>query len=92
MPAERDAHALAALVLLHGSRRTTRLDANGALVPLEEQDPRRWDRPRIARGLDRLRLAGGSTGPHLSQAMIASLHATAPSWEETRLAGHLRGL
>ncbi|HZU50113.1 MAG TPA: sigma-70 family RNA polymerase sigma factor [Mycobacterium sp.] len=83
MPAERDAQALAALVLLHDSRRTTRVDANGALVPLEEQDRSRWDRARIARGLDRLRLAEGSTGPYLPQAVIAAVHATAPSWEET---------
>ena len=43
----------------------------------------RWDRGRIARGLDRLRLAQGSTGPYLPQAVIAALHATAPSWEQT---------
>ena len=55
----------------------------GALVPLEEQDRGRWDRGRIARGLDRLRLAHGSTGPYLPQAVIAALHATAPSWEQT---------
>ncbi len=83
MPAEREANALAALVLLHDSRRTTRVDASGALVPLEEQDRRRWDRVRISRGLDRLRLAQGSTGPYLPQAVIAALHATAPSWEQT---------
>ena len=35
MPTELEAHALAALVLLHDSRRTTRVDAAGALVPLE---------------------------------------------------------
>ena len=83
MPDELDAHALAALVLLHDSRRATRVDADGALVPLEEQDRSRWDRGRIARGLDRLRLAHGSTGPYLPQAVIAALHATAPSWEQT---------
>jgi RNA polymerase sigma-70 factor (ECF subfamily) len=83
MPAELEAHALAALVLLHDSRRTTRVDAAGALVPLEEQDRRRWDRGHIARGLDQLRLAEGSTGPYLPQAVIAALHATAPSWEQT---------
>ncbi|VBA34841.1 hypothetical protein LAUMK136_00839 [Mycobacterium attenuatum] len=55
----------------------------GALVPLEEQDRQRWDRGRIARGLDRLRQARGSTGPYLPQAVIAALHATAPSWEQT---------
>jgi RNA polymerase sigma-70 factor, ECF subfamily len=83
MPTELEAHALAALVLLHDSRRATRVDAAGALVPLEEQDRGRWDRGRIARGLDRLRLAHGSTGPYLPQAVIAALHATAPSWEQT---------
>ena len=83
MPTELEAHALAALVLLHDSRRTTRVDAAGALVPLEEQDRRRWDRGRIARGLDRLRAAHGSTGPYLPQAVIAAMHATAPSWEQT---------
>ncbi|MGB9308974.1 MAG: RNA polymerase subunit sigma-24, partial [Mycobacterium sp.] len=40
-------------------------------------------RRRIARGLDRLREAEGSTGPYLPQAVIAALHATAPSWEQT---------
>ncbi len=83
MPQEPEAHALAALMLLHDSRRATRVDDAGALVPLDEQDRGRWDRGRIARGLDRLRQAGGSTGPYLPQAVIAALHATAPSWEET---------
>jgi RNA polymerase sigma-70 factor (ECF subfamily) len=83
MPTELEAHALAALVLLHDSRRATRVDADGTLVPLEEQDRGRWDRGRIARGLDRLRLAQGSTGPYLPQAVIAALHATATSWEQT---------
>ena len=83
MPHEREAHALAALMLLHDSRRATRVDDAGMLVPLEEQDRRRWDRGRIARGLDRLRRAEGSTGPYLPQAVIAALHATAPSWEQT---------
>ena len=83
MPAELESHALAALVLLHDSRRATRVDSAGALVPLEEQDRRRWDRGRIARGLDGIRRAQGSAGPYLPQAVIAALHATAPSWEQT---------
>jgi RNA polymerase sigma-70 factor (ECF subfamily) len=83
MPHELEAHALAALMLLHDSRRATRVDGSGALVPLDEQDRRRWDRGRISRGLDRLRRAQGSTGPYLPQAVIAALHATAPSWEQT---------
>ncbi|WAJ46067.1 sigma-70 family RNA polymerase sigma factor [Mycobacterium sp. Aquia_216] len=83
MPDEREAHALAALTLLHDSRRATRMDGTGMLVPLEDQDRRKWDRGRIACGLDRLRQAEGSTGPYLPQAVIAALHATAPSWEQT---------
>lgn len=83
MPDELETHALAALVLLHDSRRATRVDDAGALVPLDEQDRSLWDRARITRGLDRLRLAAGSTGPYLPQAKIAALHATAPSFERT---------
>ncbi|MDT5340526.1 MAG: polymerase sigma-70 factor, subfamily, partial [Mycobacterium sp.] len=83
MPTEPETHALAALVLLHDSRRATRVDADGALVPLDEQDRGRWDRGRVIRGLDRLRSAAGARGPYLPQAMIAALHATAPSWEQT---------
>ncbi|OYV24231.1 MAG: RNA polymerase subunit sigma-24 [Mycobacterium sp. 20-66-4] len=83
MPDEREAHALAALMLLHDSRRATRVDDAGMLVPLEDQDRRKWHRGRISRGLDQLRRAQGSTGPYLPQAVIAALHATAPSWEQT---------
>ncbi len=87
LPEEPEAQALAALMLLHDSRRATRVNAAGELVPLEEQDRRRWDRGRVARGLDRLRRAEGSTGPYLPQAVIAALHATAPSWEQTNWPG-----
>src|ERR1700739_3644244 len=78
MPQEVEAHALAALGLLHDSRRATRVDDTGMLVPLEEQDRRHWDRGRISRGLERLRAAPGSGGASLPQAVIAALHATAP--------------
>jgi RNA polymerase sigma-70 factor, ECF subfamily len=70
-------------MLLHDSRRATRVDGSGALVPLDEQDRRRWDRGRIARGLDGLRVAAGATGPYLPQAVIAALHATAPTFAGT---------
>lgn len=83
MPEEADGYALAALVLLHDSRRATRADGCGALVPLEDQDRRRWDRGKIARGLEQLRRAGGSPGPYLPQAVIAAVHATAPCWDQT---------
>ncbi|MHA3023622.1 RNA polymerase sigma factor [Mycobacterium sp. BMJ-28] len=83
MPTVADAHALAALTLLHDSRRATRVDSTGALTPLDEQDRTRWDRARIARGLDRLTRAAGAQGPYLPQAVIAAVHATAPNWAAT---------
>lgn len=83
MPGSRDAHALAALVLLHDSRRDCRVDGVGALVPLDEQDRSAWDRGRITGDLQRLRLADGATGPYLPQAVIAAVHATAPDWAST---------
>ncbi|MBI3216073.1 MAG: sigma-70 family RNA polymerase sigma factor [Mycobacterium sp.] len=83
MPDDRESHALAALIFLHDSRRSTRVDAAGALVPLDEQDRSRWERSRITRGLAHLRAAAGSTGPYLPQAVIAAAHACAPSWERT---------
>lgn len=83
MPDSRDADALAALVLLHDSRRGTRVDADGALTPLDEQDRSRWDRARITRGLERLQRAAGAPGPYLPQAVIAAVHATAPRWQDT---------
>src|ERR1700748_1726105 len=88
MPAERVAPSVwgvaqAALLLLHAWRRATRADDAGTLIPLEDQDRRRWDRGRISRGLDRLRLAQGSTGPYLPQAVIGAPHATGTALEET---------
>lgn len=83
MPEDPQGYALEALVLLHDARRTTRTDGCGALVPLEDQDRRRWDRGKIARGLQQLRRAGGAPGPYLPQAVIAAVHATAPSWDRT---------
>ena len=83
MPEALDGHAMAALALMHDSRRQTRVDADGALVPLDEQDRSRWDRSRITRGLDCLQRAAGATGPYLPQAVIAAVHATAPRWEDT---------
>lgn len=83
LPRDADVAALNALVLFHDSRRATRVDRHGALRPLEEQDRRRWDRGKIARGLQLLSHAAGSTGPYLPQAVIAAAHATAPSWQHT---------
>lgn len=74
--------ALLALLLLQSSRIPARLDAEGNLITLAEQDRSRWDQKRIALGLQYLREA--ATGDELSvyhlQAHIAACHAMAPSY------------
>jgi RNA polymerase sigma-70 factor (ECF subfamily) len=85
MPDEPEAHGLLALMLLHDARREARLDAEGALVLLADQDRSLWDRARIEEGrrvLDRaLRLR--RPGPYQLQAAIASLHFEEQTdWEE----------
>src|SRR3989441_12419121 len=50
-PPPPEATALLALMLLHDSRRDTRLDEAGDLVILEAQDRRRWNHEQIAEAL-----------------------------------------
>lgn len=83
LPDSRDAQALTALILLHDSRRDSRVDRDGALVPLDEQDRRAWSRGKITRGLQHLQNAAGAAGPYLPQAVIAGVHATSPDWQST---------
>ena len=80
MPDEPEALGLLALMVLHDARRGGRMDANGDLVPLDEQDRSRWDRPRIEEGLALLDAAVRQRrpGPYQLQAAIAACHATAP--------------
>ena len=85
MPNEPEALGLLALMLLQDSRRDTRVGADGAIVPLEEQDRTRWNRESIAQGLAQLdaALAMRRRGPYQLQAAIAALHANAPRAEDT---------
>ena len=85
LPGEAEAEGLLALMLLHDARRPARTAADGALVPLEEQDRRRWSPELIAEGtlvLDRA-VARASPGPYQLQAAIAALHARAARPEDT---------
>ena len=50
MPDEPEALGLLALMLLHDSRRDARVDADGELVLLEDQDRALWDREQIDEG------------------------------------------
>jgi RNA polymerase sigma-70 factor (ECF subfamily) len=76
---------LLALMLLQDSRRAARLDAQGEIVTLEDQDRSLWDRSQIAEGeaLGREALRRGGAGFYAVQAAIAALHAEAARAEET---------
>ena len=76
--------ALLALMLLHDSRRDARLDANGDLVLLEEQDRSLWDQVEIAEALPLVEQAlGDGPAPFTLQAAIAALHCQAQRVEDT---------
>jgi RNA polymerase sigma-70 factor (ECF subfamily) len=85
MPGSAETRGLLALMLLHDSRRGTRLDEAGELVLLSEQDRSRWDRSEIRAGIEVLdeALALNNPGPYQVQAAISSLHAEAPTAEAT---------
>jgi len=85
MPDEAEAGGLLALMLLHDARRAARLDAEGDLVTLEDQDRARWDKAKIAEGVAALEgaLRRGQPGPYQVQAAIAACHATAATAADT---------
>ncbi|MER5408382.1 RNA polymerase sigma factor [Streptomyces sp. NPDC002769] len=85
MPDEPEVLGLLALLLLHDSRRATRVDAAGELVTLEDQDRTAWDRAAIDEGAALLETAlrRGRPGPYQVQAAIAACHTTAATAEET---------
>jgi RNA polymerase sigma-70 factor, ECF subfamily len=79
------AWALLSLMLLHAARFPARVDEDGTLFLLREQDRAKWDHPMIAEGmlaLDRASAGNEVTAFHL-EAGIAACHAAAPSWEST---------
>lgn len=78
-------HALLALFLFQGSRLPARVDGEGELLLLSEQDRGLWDRQLIAQGIFHMEKAarGESLSRFHLEAEIASCHALAPSWEET---------
>ncbi|MDT5349192.1 MAG: hypothetical protein QOH91_2479 [Mycobacterium sp.] len=85
MPDEPETNALLALLLLTDARRVARVDANGNLVLLADQDRSRWDHQLITEGrhllTQALRIA--PPGPYAVQADIAAIHDEAPSPADT---------
>ena len=86
MPDEPEAVGLLALMLLQEARRAARLDAEGELVLLADQDRALWDAGLIAEGTTLLEsaLRRGRVGPYQLQAAIAAEHDRGPDtdWHE----------
>ena len=84
-PGEPEIMGLTALLLLQHARARARLDAEGAIVLLEDQDRGLWDRELIAEGhtLVEKALRHRLAGPYQIQAAIAGVHAHAARFEET---------
>jgi RNA polymerase sigma-70 factor, ECF subfamily len=95
IPGDPAIEALLALMILQHSRRSSRVDDQGRLVLLADQDRDAWRHDEIAEGL---RLLAASIRPATSQAdaegerlaaryrleaMIAAAHATAPTHADT---------
>jgi len=88
MPDESDRpenFGLLALMLLQDSRREARINRQGELATLEEQDPSLWNQNEIAEGLRLVETAlrFRRVGPYQLQAAIAAVHAEAKAAAET---------
>ncbi len=85
LPGDPEVAGLLALLLLTNARHPARTGADGALIPLADQDRSSWDRAAIEEGvaLTTGALARGRPGPYQVQAAIAALHDEAPSSDET---------
>jgi len=83
-PAHVELDSLLALMLLQHSRRDARVDDQGDLVLLPDQDRRRWRSEEVAEALALLTpWARAPATPYLLQALIAAEHAVAPSAADT---------
>jgi RNA polymerase sigma-70 factor (ECF subfamily) len=85
LPDQSDVLAAVGLMLLHDSRRATRMSASGDLVLLADQDRSKWDRAQIAEGtalVDRS-FGSGHIGRYQLEGAIAALHAGAPAADAT---------
>jgi RNA polymerase sigma-70 factor (ECF subfamily) len=86
VPSSGPAAGLRALLLLTDARRTARVDANGDLVLLEDQDRSLWNREQTERGLAEVERAirlGPPRHAYTLQAAIAAVHARATRAAET---------
>ena len=84
-PAEPEIMGLTALLLLQHARTAARLDDDGNIVLLDDQDRSRWNQKMIGEGLALLDKAirHALPGPYQIQAAIAALHARATRPNDT---------
>ncbi len=84
-PSEPEIMGLMALMLLQHSRAAARLDGEGNIVLLEDQDRSLWKSELIGEGLAMIdkALRHRRPGPYQVQAAIAALHARAAKAEDT---------
>jgi RNA polymerase sigma factor (sigma-70 family) len=85
LPDDGEVSGLLALMLLTDARRPARVSADGALVPLPEQDRSRWDARTVAEGTELITRTLRETpiGPYQLQATIAAVHDEAARAEDT---------
>jgi len=78
-------HALLALMFLNAARLPARVDADGNMLRLSEQDRAHWNRRMIARGM--MHMARSAAGDEITtyhlQAGIAACHCAAPDAAST---------
>jgi RNA polymerase sigma-70 factor, ECF subfamily len=84
-PAEPEIMGLTALLLLQHGRTPARLDAEGAIVLMEDQDRSLWNQRMLAEGLVLVEkaLRHRRPGAYQIQAAIAAAHARAARFEDT---------
>ncbi|GAA4894883.1 RNA polymerase sigma-70 factor (ECF subfamily) [Stackebrandtia albiflava] len=93
MPGEPEVRALSALMMLQHSRRDARVDADGGLVLLPDQDRGLWRMGEVAEAVRSLRglvRAGVTGGRYFLEACIAAEHCVAGRPQDTdwrRIAG-----
>ncbi|MQA98413.1 MAG: sigma-70 family RNA polymerase sigma factor [Streptosporangiales bacterium] len=85
LPKDPEVTGLLALMLLTDARRPARTGADGALIPLAEQDRTLWNAAYVAEGVRLISdaLPRGEAGPYQVQAAIAAVHDEAASAEDT---------
>jgi RNA polymerase sigma-70 factor (ECF subfamily) len=88
LPGEPEVAGLLGLLLLTDARRDARVGADGALVPLADQDRSRWDAEMITEGeaLVERALRMGRPGPYQIHAAIAACHSAAATTDWPQIA------